>query len=313
MKGLYYIIAVLAFSTFCFAKENQIACIVGFTLCGDSCVDLTTDIGNCGQCGTICSGAGQICSQSKCDCSKGLKPCTLNGRTICVDLQKDPSNCGACANILLPTEYCEAGVKKLRTDCKTTAPDNKIICGNPPECVDNKLCKDNQIIGTLGDTFTTISASDVVSSATSSKAVQTLRSVADNNIYFIRGLPGFRPSSSLEEVEYRLQFTGIPVGARIQVWICQDKLTIAECKANTAAIAPANGVFLDAFNNRISVRSKKGSEFHIVLQVFGYDSTRAKRGASISELIVNHAVGIVSNREGIIVVNTNMRDMVTMA
>ena len=62
--------------------------------CGDSaCVDPSTDNGNCGACGVVCSG-GKSCQLGDCVCPSGQTDCG----GACKDLTSDPANCGACGN-----------------------------------------------------------------------------------------------------------------------------------------------------------------------------------------------------------------------
>lgn len=60
------------------ASGSCISCGLGFTACGQQCVDLTTNSANCGGCGAMCAG-GQHCCSSTC-----------SNPTI------DASNCGGC-------------------------------------------------------------------------------------------------------------------------------------------------------------------------------------------------------------------------
>jgi hypothetical protein len=74
-------------------------CPTGTTPCGVACVDLLTDLHNCGDCGNACSSAnGEQCVDATC-----TTPCQLrtDGLTslcggVCVDLISDQKHCGAC-------------------------------------------------------------------------------------------------------------------------------------------------------------------------------------------------------------------------
>ena len=52
-------------------------CAPGLTRCGSSCVNLSTDSGNCGSCGHNCNpfdftgGSGQVCVNGTCACAAG--------------------------------------------------------------------------------------------------------------------------------------------------------------------------------------------------------------------------------------------------
>jgi hypothetical protein len=86
-------------------------CPVWLTYCSDSgdCVDLSSDLDNCGACGSVCS-SGLVaveCQDGECvrantDCDAGLTFC---GPVIgCVDLSSDMDNCGDCGSV------CESGL-----------------------------------------------------------------------------------------------------------------------------------------------------------------------------------------------------------
>lgn len=60
-------------------------------MCTGHCVDIMTDMDNCGGCTQPC-GTGQTCSGGACVCNGLLTSC--NGQ--CVDTTTDPTNCGSC-------------------------------------------------------------------------------------------------------------------------------------------------------------------------------------------------------------------------
>jgi hypothetical protein len=67
--------------------------IVGKTNCNGNCVDITSDVFNCGACDNICD-YGFKCINGICGlgCAAGLDEC----RYDCVDLKTDNNNCGGC-------------------------------------------------------------------------------------------------------------------------------------------------------------------------------------------------------------------------
>ena len=81
---------------------NTQTCSAGLTACGDACVNLQLDSGNCGACGQGCSRETPICSGGRCVATEDAGPiqnCAppfafCDG--VCVNLQTDPLNCGAC-------------------------------------------------------------------------------------------------------------------------------------------------------------------------------------------------------------------------
>jgi hypothetical protein len=79
--------------------------------CGAECIDIMTDVSNCGGCGISC-GSSQMCQQGVC-----LARCTYQEATCfdgCHNLEYDSQNCGICGNI------CPVGL-----EC------NKSVCGPP--------------------------------------------------------------------------------------------------------------------------------------------------------------------------------------
>ncbi len=45
--------------------QSMTTCPAGTTRCGNACVNLKTDVGNCGYCGKVCA-MGQVCTDGKC-------------------------------------------------------------------------------------------------------------------------------------------------------------------------------------------------------------------------------------------------------
>jgi len=83
----------------------------GMIECGDTCVDHSTDEGNCGTCGNSCV-YGEICYNGNCyvicegcGCPPGLIDC---GGT-CVDNSTDEGNCSTCGNSCVYGEICYNG------------------------------------------------------------------------------------------------------------------------------------------------------------------------------------------------------------
>jgi hypothetical protein len=71
-------------------------CGAGEALCGEVCLDVQSDLLNCGACGFQCNSANGVasCVNGVCDitCAEGFEKCGKD----CVDLQNDPFHCGAC-------------------------------------------------------------------------------------------------------------------------------------------------------------------------------------------------------------------------
>lgn len=84
----------------CAPTSGGFACVNGCqpqapTLCGTQCVNLTTSVGNCGQCGNACPSVdnGQVsCTQSNCHftCNAGFHACG----SACAS-NMDPATCGS--------------------------------------------------------------------------------------------------------------------------------------------------------------------------------------------------------------------------
>ena len=75
-------------------------CDTGYAKCGDTCVDLSSDLNNCGSCGSGCAApdnASATCSGGTCGylCDSGYSDCD----GICIHLLTDPNNCGNCGNV----------------------------------------------------------------------------------------------------------------------------------------------------------------------------------------------------------------------
>jgi hypothetical protein len=84
--------------------------------CNNTCVDLMSDISNCGECNHSC-GSGQFCQQGNCrkTCSTGQTSCPDG----CFNISSDKDHCGSCGNA------CPAGLTCSNDVCalppKTTA------------------------------------------------------------------------------------------------------------------------------------------------------------------------------------------------
>jgi hypothetical protein len=90
----------------------QATCEAGLTDCGGICVDLQSDMNNCGACGEICESdlVPVECRSGVCErasCPVGIEYCgAVDG---CRDLSSDPAHCGACANACA-SGVCSGGV-----------------------------------------------------------------------------------------------------------------------------------------------------------------------------------------------------------
>ena len=87
---------------------DAFACPGNLMVCGEACVDPSTDRLHCGGCGTTCD-ATSICLLGACiGCDVGQHGCG----SLCVDLSTDPDNCGTCGvpcgNGICSNGRCEA-------------------------------------------------------------------------------------------------------------------------------------------------------------------------------------------------------------
>ena len=88
-------------------------CPDGQTDCDGTCVDISSDMENCGACGSVCESTlvTVACIEGTCvrtSCPPLLTHCGDNANLPveehCFDLTTDPSNCGECGTV------CESGV-----------------------------------------------------------------------------------------------------------------------------------------------------------------------------------------------------------
>src|SRR5579883_501379 len=105
------------------------------------CVDLTSDLNNCGACGKPCdSSAADSCVGGQCQCGSGAECAGLaccGG--ACVDPNSDPNNCGGCG------VSCMGGTCQGAT-CQGGGPPgsctNDVQCGAGFQCI-NGMCTNN--------------------------------------------------------------------------------------------------------------------------------------------------------------------------
>lgn len=100
-------------------------CDVGTTKCDGLCIDLSSDVSNCGQCGAACE-IGNACVAGNCvgECAAGLERCGSS----CADLRSSPLHCGDCGT------PCASGDVCLDGTCTAVCPEPRVACGG--SCVD---------------------------------------------------------------------------------------------------------------------------------------------------------------------------------
>jgi hypothetical protein len=126
----------------CAQGATPIECAAGKESCGAICVDLKSDVENCGACGTACTGT-QSCVAGKCatQCPGGGLLCS----GACVNGKFDNANCGACGKTCKPGEVCSQG------SCGTTCQGVTLCAGEggvQGYCADTK--SDNKNCGKCG-------------------------------------------------------------------------------------------------------------------------------------------------------------------
>ena len=127
------------------AQGDASTCEAGLTDCGGVCVDLQSDMNNCGACGEVCeSGLVPVeCRSGVCEranCPVGIEYCgAVDG---CRDLTSDPEHCGACQNPCA-SGICSGGVCATGGGCAEGQTD----CGGV--CVDT--CCNNSHCGACGN------------------------------------------------------------------------------------------------------------------------------------------------------------------
>ncbi len=93
--------------------DGALSCAAGNTRCGVSCVDLRTDVVNCGACGNACA-VGFACSDGRCvcRCTGGGTCCTdaCSGAALCANLASTDDHCGACFHRCAAGQRCREGV-----------------------------------------------------------------------------------------------------------------------------------------------------------------------------------------------------------
>jgi len=95
----------------------DILCAGGLAACGGQCLDLTSDLGNCGACGNGCSGpnaTGFACVAGSCQvasCQPGRGDCDTAAANGCeTNVATNPRHCGACGRSCGPGVLCVQGM-----------------------------------------------------------------------------------------------------------------------------------------------------------------------------------------------------------
>ncbi len=84
--------------------KGDALCVEPAIQCGGSCVDLSSSVTNCGECGHVCA-AGQTCVDASCTCGAGRALCS----GACVNLASDAQHCGQCGRACDDGDRCAEG------------------------------------------------------------------------------------------------------------------------------------------------------------------------------------------------------------
>jgi hypothetical protein len=133
-------------------------CDAGLTLCNGFCVDLLSDVVNCGSCEVVC-GVGLTCQGG--GCAEVIQPCAAwqtDCGGVCVDLVTDALNCGVCGLECAYGESCAGGA--CQSACATglsmcngvcvdtaTDPANCGGCGSLWACGTLQSCQGGACVG----------------------------------------------------------------------------------------------------------------------------------------------------------------------
>jgi hypothetical protein len=113
--------------------DGSVSCDPGKALCGTACVNLSSDLANCGACKNGCQ-IGQICTNGA--CTTGCAPPKISCGGGCVDPLTDNTNCGGCGKACTVGMLCSGGT--CGTSCGTGLTQCSGVCVNLQS--DNQNC-----------------------------------------------------------------------------------------------------------------------------------------------------------------------------
>ncbi len=120
-------------------------CTAGETACGGTCVTVSTDVHNCGACGTDCTmlahvnGASAACTAGHCSygCAAGYADCS-DGGAGCTASLSAATSCGACGSVCsTPLPMCAAADAGGPSTCLSQ-------CSGAASTMCNGSCVDTQ-------------------------------------------------------------------------------------------------------------------------------------------------------------------------
>ncbi|MBR4985867.1 MAG: hypothetical protein IKY83_09020 [Proteobacteria bacterium] len=210
----------------------------GLDLCGTSCVDLTSDVNNCGICGNKC-GSEQSCISRICTDNNPSEPKCTGDLTECgdqcVDLTSDADNCGTCGNKCPSDHTCTNSTCVKKTDDPT--PDT-------PECQDEEAptCDGNSVRKCVNGKYTQEPCGDLICNAGVCEAPSD-PTECDPAV----DLPSCEGDAVKKCVDgkYVLDDCGEKI---CEEGACHDKIVEPECEDSEAAVC-------DADNNVVSCKN----------------------------------------------------------
>ncbi|MFO0603764.1 MAG: SUMF1/EgtB/PvdO family nonheme iron enzyme [Polyangiales bacterium] len=101
-------------------------CEAGATRCGAACVELNTDLSNCGACGRTCGSANGVprCVFGSCrvSCLAGFGNCDGDFANGCeTRTDADDANCGSCGRTCAASRVCAGGACVAQRSCTSAA------------------------------------------------------------------------------------------------------------------------------------------------------------------------------------------------
>ena len=221
MKSLHAIAALALLLVACESPIVGLECREGFSLCGNSCVDLRSDFRNCGQCDKSCGRF--VCEEGSCSAEQirdagvdggpfdagkdagpdddagafnpdaGLPGCSVGYQDcdgVCANPSNDPRHCGSCGNACPDGMFCSSGT--CAPECEAALLQCGALCvdaqRDPDHCGDcTKRCTSG--ICELGSCADAIAGQAVVIGHDFSSANTAMQRLLGNAVFLGLGAP----------------------------------------------------------------------------------------------------------------------------